>query len=254
MTATVMDDGLGGGAGGNAGGGDRRDDPAADPLSRRKLLIGLGVAGVVIASELYVPRRLMPRLNEKQFEALIPKTFGPWVYQSQSGLVLPPEDQLSRELYEQLLTRNYGQGADDTDPVMMVLAYSSVQEGRLQVHRPEVCYPAAGFSILENVAAEIPINADFAVPCRFLTADRGARREYILYWTRVGNDMPVRWFDQRLQMAKDNLQGFIPDGLLARVSIIGNDREVAKATLVRFVQTMVADAGAAGRRMLIGAR
>ncbi len=254
MTATVIDDA---GPVPERGDGDseaRHGRPAADPLSRRKLLIGLGVAGVVVASELYVPRRLMPRLSEKQFEALFPNQFGPWIYQSQSGLVLPPEDQLSRALYEQLLTRTYGLGAADPDPVMMVLAYSSVQEGRLQVHRPEVCYPAAGFSILENVAAEIPLRDGFAIPCRFLTADRGARREYILYWTRVGDAMPVRWFDQRLQMAKDNLQGFIPDGLLARVSIIGNDRDEAKATLIRYVQTMVADIGKAGRKMLIGSR
>jgi EpsI family protein len=135
---------------------------------------------------------------------------------------------------------------------MLVMAYSSVQEGRLQVHRPEVCYPASGFSILENVPAQVPITPGFAIPCRFLTADRGARREYILYWTRVGDAMPSRWFDQRLEMAKDNLQGFVPDGLLARVSIIGNDREEALKTLTRFVQTMVTGIGGAGRRMLIG--
>ncbi|MDP1027149.1 EpsI family protein [Sphingomonas sp. KR1UV-12] len=226
----------------------------SDPLSRRKLLIGLTVAGTVALSELYVPRRSVPRLTDASFDRLFPHKLGPWRYLSESGLVLPPEDQLSRTLYEQLLTRNYSKAVSggEVGPVMMVLAYSSVQEGRLQVHRPEVCYPAAGFSILENVAAEVRINDDFVIPCRFLTADRGARREYILYWTRVGGSMPIRWFDQRLEMAKANLQGFIPDGLLARVSVIGNDREQGLNILSDFVRDMVATAGRAGRTMLIG--
>ncbi len=223
---------------------------APDMLSRRKMIIGAAVAATVLASELYVPRRSVPRLTDAGFEKLFPTRFGAWRYLSDSGLVLPPEDQLSRTLYEQLLTRNYTAG--DIGPVMMVLAYSSIQEGRLQVHRPEVCYPAAGFNILENVAAEVKINNHFAVPCRFLTADRGARREYIVYWTRVGASMPVRWFDQRLEMAKANLQGFIPDGLLARVSIIGNDREQGLATLSDFVRDLVTQSGKAGRTMLIG--
>ncbi|MFS0771927.1 exosortase-associated protein EpsI, V-type [Sphingomonas sp. 1P08PE] len=221
-----------------------------DLLSRRKMIIGLSVAATVLVSELYVPSRSVPRLTDAKFDKLFPHKLGPWRYLSESGLVLPPEDQLSRTLYEQLLTRNYVKG--DVGPVMMVLAYSSVQEGRLQVHRPEVCYPAAGFSILENVAAEVRINDGFAIPCRFLTADRGARREYILYWTRVGDAMPERWFDQRLQMAKANLQGFIPDGLLARVSVIGNDRDEGLRTLSDFIRDMVATAGKAGRTMLIG--
>jgi EpsI family protein len=226
--------------------GERR----GDMLSRRKLIIGLAVGGTVALSELYVPRRSVARISEENFGKLIPEQLGPWRYATQSGLVLPPEDQLSRTLYEQLLTRVYTDGG--ADPVMLVMAYSSVQEGRLQVHRPEVCYPAAGFSIIENSPATVPINDHFSIPMRFLVADRGARREYVMYWTRIGDSMPIRWFDQRLMMARANLQGFIPDGLLARVSVISDDRDEATATLTRFVQTLVADSGRAGRAMLIG--
>ncbi|MDR6127688.1 EpsI family protein [Sphingomonas sp. SORGH_AS802] len=221
-----------------------------DPISRRKMMIGLALGATVAVSELYVPRRSVARMTDKSFAALFPDKVGPWTYVTASGLVLPPQDQLSRFLYEQLLTRIY---AEDNGPqVMMVLAYSSVQEGRLQVHRPEVCYPAAGFTILDNEAMAIPINPSFAIHGRFLVADRGARREYVFYWTRVGPNMPIRWFDQRLFMAKANLQGYIPDGLLARVSVIAEDREEAVAALTHFVQTMVKTVGPAGRKMLIG--
>lgn len=221
-----------------------------DPLSRRKMMIGMALAGTVALSELYVPKRSMPRLTENSFTAMFPTRLGPWSYLTASGLILPPEDQLSRTLYEQLLTRTYAAG--DADQVMMVLAYSSIQEGRLQVHRPEVCYPASGFAILDNEPTEVKINDKFTLPARFLIADRGARREFILYWTRVGPDVPTRWFDQRLMMAKANLKGYIPDGMLARVSVIGNDRDEAMKTLQTFVRTLVGSVGRQGRTLLIG--
>ena len=223
---------------------------ANDPLSRRKMMIGMALAGTVALSELYVPKRSMPRLTEKSFTAMFPTKIGPWSYLTASGLILPPEDQLSRTLYEQLLTRTYADG--DADPVMMVLAYSSIQEGRLQVHRPEVCYPASGFAILDNEPATIPIDGQFTIPARFLIADRGARREFILYWTRVGPDVPTRWFDQRLMMAKANLKGYIPDGMLARVSVVGNDRDAAMKTLQDFVRTLVGSVDRQARTLLIG--
>ena len=221
-----------------------------DPISRRRMVIGLALAGTVGLSELYVPKRSMPRLTERSFTGMFPTKLGPWSYLTASGLILPPEDQLSRTLYEQLLTRTYANG--DEDPVMMVLAYSSIQEGRLQVHRPEVCYPASGFAILDNQPAVVKIDDRFSIPSRFLVADRGARREYILYWTRVGDEIPTRWFDQRLMMAKANLHGDIPDGLLARVSVIGNDRDAALKTLQGFVRTMVGSVNRQARHLLIG--
>ena len=223
---------------------------ARDPLSRRKMMIGMALAGTVALSELYVPKRSMPRLTDKSFTAMFPTRIGPWTYLTASGLILPPEDQLSRTLYEQLLTRTYADG--DADPVMMVLAYSSIQEGRLQVHRPEVCYPASGFAILDNEPSTIPIDDQFTLPARFLIADRGARREFILYWTRVGPDVPTRWFDQRLMMAKANLKGYIPDGMLARVSVVGNDRDAAMKTLQDFVRTLVGSVDRQARTLLIG--
>lgn len=223
---------------------------ARDPLSRRKMMIGLALAGTVALSELYVPKRSMPRLTEKSFTNLFPNQVGPWSYLTASGFILPPEDQLSRELYEQLLTRSYGK--DDAEPVMLVLAYSSIQEGRLQVHRPEVCYPAAGFAILDNQPTEVKVDDGFTIPARFLVADRGARREYILYWTRVGPELPRRWFDQRLMMAEANLKGYIPDGMLARVSVIGNDPVAARVVLEDFVRTLVGSVQRQARTLLIG--
>lgn len=221
--------------------------------TRRRLLIGLAVGATVLASELYVPKRGALRLNDKQFDALIPRTIGPWQYLTASGLILPPQDQLSETLYEQLLTRVYVDEAE-RPPVMVAMAYSSVQEGRLQVHRPEVCYPAAGFTIATNELITIDAGHGLEIPARFLVADRGSRRECVLYWTRIGPSIPTRWSQQRWIMASANLQGYVPDGLLARVSIISADVVAARGLLEQFVRSMLSTTGAAGQRLLVGRR
>lgn len=221
-------------------------------LSRRKALIGGALLGTAVLSEFYVPRRSARQLDDKAFNALIPLTIGTWRYVTASGLIQPPEDQLSRSLYEQLVTRVYG--APDRDAVMLALAYSSIQEGRLQLHRPEICYPASGFAISDNVETSVRLNDGNRVPARFLVADRGDRREYILYWTRVGDAMPTRWFEQRLTMAAANLKGYVPDGMLTRMSVIGNDPVAARATLEMFARAMVSSVNATGKAILIGNR
>ena len=45
----------------------------------------------------------------------------------------------------------------------------------------------------------------------------------MLYWTRVGETFPQRWVEQRLSVASANLEGVIPDGLLVRISTLGDD-------------------------------
>lgn len=220
-------------------------------LTRRQLLIGAALLGTVGFSELYTPRRSAPRLTDARFEALFPHQVGKWQYLSASGLILPPQDQLSRTLYEQLLTRVYS--ASGQSPVMLVLAYSSTQEGRLQVHRPEVCYPAAGFQIVHNEERDVPLPGGRILPARFLIAERGDRHECIVYWTRVGTALPTRWRDQRLAMAKANLKGYVPDGLLGRASVISADPAAAWRDLVAFIDALVSSAPPPGRQLLIGA-
>jgi EpsI family protein len=72
-----------------------------------------------------------------------------------------------------------------------------------------------------------------------LTAVAPGRYEQILYWTRVGDAMPSTWKQQRLTTALANLNGLIPDAVLARVSTIDPDHEGAFARLADFVERMI---------------
>jgi len=136
--------------------------------------------------------------------------------------------------------------------VMLLLAYGSSQSGMLQIHRPEICYPASGFHLTETQVTSIPLSAGRAVASRSFTANSDTRVEQVLYWTRIGDLVPTSWVSQRLAVVRSNLQGQIPDGLLVRLSTVSDDVEHALATLKKFARAMIETMPLERRRMLIG--
>lgn len=190
-------------------------------LDRRKVLLGLGMAAVsgVAYARLPVPNR--PPLEADAFEGLIPDKIGEWRFMTESGLVLPPSDALSDRLYDNLVTRAYANPAGQT--LMMLIAYNNRQDGILQIHRPEICYPAGGYTLTETRAVDVALGAGGVLPAHAFIAKSRQRDEAVLYWTRVGETFPQRWVEQRLSVASANLKGVIPDGLLVRISTLGDD-------------------------------
>lgn len=218
--------------------------------SRRDLLIGgaaLAAAGTAVAR---MPRRLVTLIGKGQLDHIIPLQIGSWTYETTSGFVLPPPDQLARLLYDQQLTRTYV--AADQLPVMLLLAYGSSQGGMLQIHRPEICYPASGFHLTETKVGSIPLDANSAIPSRSFIASSDQRVEHVLYWTRIGSLVPTSWAGQRLAVVRSNLAGIVPDGLLVRLSTVAPDTAQAQATLRTFARTLLMTVPPATRRMLIG--
>jgi EpsI family protein len=205
-------------------------------LNRRKFILGtalLASAGVAAAM---IPRKNVDFLGERKLEDIIPQRIGEWSFYSKSGLVVPPSDELSDALYSQLLTRVYV--APDQLPIMLLIAQSGSQTGVLQVHRPEVCYPTGGYKLSPPARLQIPTTAGSVSSVAF-TATADTRIEQLLYWTRIGRDLPSSWAEQRWSVAQANFRGELPDAVLVRVSTISPDRDHAMVALEAFARTLV---------------
>jgi EpsI family protein len=214
-----------------------RTSPSERPsLGRRKFILGgtfLASAGLAAA---LIPRREINLLGKHKLEQIAPNQIGPWTFHSKSGLVVPPSDELSDWLYSQLLTRVYV--GPEQLPIMLLIAQSDSQSGVLQVHRPEVCYPAGGYQLSPPSRVEIPTSGG-AVSSVAFSASADTRVEQLLYWTRIGRDLPRSWREQRWAVAQANLRGEIPDAVLVRVSTLAPDLETALPALRSFSKALV---------------
>ena len=229
---------------------DMQGAGAAAGLSRRAAFLGLGAALTSGAAFALTPRRHEALLGQARLDDVIPKTVGPWSDASTEGLVLPDATAPS-DFYDQVIARVYA--ADPASaPVMLLIAYGAAQSGLMKVHRPEVCYTAAGFAILGDHADQVRLTPALTVGARSFLGRREDRGETVLYWTRISDRFPVNQTEQRLVMMQRALQGVIPDGVLVRLSTLEPDPAKARAALGGFAQALFAAAPPLGRQTLAG--
>jgi EpsI family protein len=217
---------------------------AGPQIDRRKVLVGLLFCSATAAAAWRLPTRRLDHLGEEKLEDLVPKKIGNWKFVASSGLVVPPNDPLLNALYSQQLTRVYSDGQNP--PLMLLIAQSSSQTGFLQVHRPDFCYRASGYQI--SAVAPHPIQLGSRVlPASMMDATAGGAPEHVVFWTRIGNRIPDSWTAQKIAVAEQNLQGVIPDAILVRVSMIGEDGNAGRAAIDTFIREML-DSNPARRR------
>ena len=127
---------------------------------------------------------------------------------------------LSAKLYNELLVRQYVNRKEQT-AVMLLMAYGGKQSDELQLHRPEVCYPAFGYALVRNEPVFLPVGKGVTIPARRLLAVQDDRRESIVYWSRMGEKLPQTGPEQRAARLEIGLKGIVPDDLLCRFSTSG---------------------------------
>jgi EpsI family protein len=217
-------------------------------IDRRKFLLGgafCSAAGVAFWRQ---PKLKLDYLGSGKLEDLVPKAIGPWNFVTASGLVVPPEDELEKATYAQILTRIYSDGQNP--PIMLLMAQSGSQTGFLQIHRPEFCYTAGGYSISAITPHPIPIGP-VVVRADRMDASVGGPTEHVIYWTRIGNRVPDSWLGQKWAVAEQNLEGVIPDAILIRVSMVDEDAAAAIRSIDAFVKDLVLSIPAAKRSVLV---
>jgi EpsI family protein len=217
-------------------------------MTRRKFGLGLAFASVAGVAAARLPNKNLDYLGKQKLESVIPDKIGRWNYVSSSGLVVPPEDQMIRALYSQLVTRVYSDGSGP--PIMLLVAQSATQTGILQIHRPEICYTAGGYqlSAIEPHVVGLPWGA---LPTLSMSATSDSRTEQLVYWTRIGDRLPKSWREQRMVVAMDNPRRIIPDAIMVRVSTFGNDKARALASMDEFILSLMNSVSPQVRRVFI---
>jgi EpsI family protein len=220
--------------------------------SRRDVLIGGACLGGAGAAYALIPRRRVSLLGAVTVASIVPRKLPDWTSRDVSDLVAPKEsDSLAARLYGETVGRVYRQTSTGAE-VMMLLAHGNTQSDDLQLHRPEVCYPAFGYVIRENQAVEIALGAGADIPGRDLVAVSPDRQETILYWSRLGQYFPTNRSEQHLDRMRTAMKGIVADGILARFSVEGGTPSQATAVMRHFVPELISAIAPDHRPALIG--
>ena len=220
-------------------------------IARRDLLIGGASVAAAGLSYGLKPRRRVSLLGNEKMEAIVPVSVPGWSAAPSEGLVKPKIEGLAATLYDEIVQRTYIGETIDAE-IMLLIAYGGTQSDVLQLHRPEVCYPAVGFSIESKRPAPLALPGGGVLPVVQVVAVAGERRENIVYWTRLGEALPTDGQQQRGILLRDAMSGFVPDGVLVRASMVHPDPAVAFKVLDTFVPALLAAVSASGRPALIG--
>jgi EpsI family protein len=222
-------------------------------ISRRDILMATACLTAAAASLALKPTRLVSLLAQGQkLDAILPRSFGDWSSRDVSDMFAPEsEDSIEAKLYAETAGRLYFQASTGTE-ILMLMAHGDVQSNELQLHRPEVCYPAFGFEILSSEAMAVYLAPRVVLPARRLIAQSPREELATIYWTRLGEYLPTSGTEQRWDRIRTAVDGYVPDGLLARFSIQGTEPERQIPVIQGFISTLVSQVATSSRGVLIG--
>jgi len=225
--------------------------PLPNPTRRAVLLGGvmlLTSAGATLA----MPKPQVTSISQiPDVEGMLPQRFGRWeIDRNIVPLAVSPDlQQMLATLYDRTVSRTYVN--EQGERVMVSVAYGANQSRALQLHKPEVCYAAQGFRISTvykgNWAA-----GGVNIPTMHLVGTLGQRNEPVTYWMRVGDDIARGWFEQNAVRLKYGTRGYIPDGVLFRLSNISANNPAAFELQRQFVDEMMAAMTPQARTFFVG--
>ena len=225
----------------------------ARELTRRAIIASLIMALAAALAWFLTPTHRLADENPIQLETMIPTAFGDWVVDRNAygGVVNPQQTDLINRLYSQTLSRTYINSKTGAR-IMLSIAYGEDQRDSMQVHYPEVCYPAQGFEVRSKRVGEL-VSASGSIPVRRLeTALNNSRFEPVTYWTMLGDQAQLGGIKKKFAEMRFGLRGLIVDGLLFRVSSINRDSDSAFRSQEVFVGDLLANLPAATRHRLTG--
>jgi EpsI family protein len=223
-------------------------------LTRRAAIAAILMAGAAAGGQAMVPTKRMALLRGAfKLEDIVPSSFGTWRVDDRSatGIVNPQTEALLNKLYSQLLDRSYVD--DQGHRVMLSIAYGADQaDDDVQLHYPEVCYPAQGFKVSNNRTGVVDMPEGEIRVRRLDTQFADTYFEPVTYWTIIGDQQSLGGFDRKLLEIRHGLRGEIVDGLLFRVSTRDRNYEEGFNVQNGFIREIVRAMTPAARKQLAG--
>ncbi len=216
-----------------------------------RIIIALFMISAALAAFLMIPKNnhITP-ITTSELESMIPKQLDGWTTSDKINIVLPaPEGSIASKIYSQTLARGYVN--KDGKLIMLVIAYGSNQTDSLQLHLPQTCYTAIGY--LVSRPSHIILHAlSLNFPAIQLRTSRDTRYEPVTYWTRVGDDIPNGvWARQRTKLFY-GLKGKTPDGVLIRISSIGENAQEEFKLQNEFITALLTRSSFQTHKFLLG--
>jgi EpsI family protein len=181
---------------------------------------------------------------------IVPRHFPGWRELPSAPTVVSAQTQeMLQSIYNEILARAYA--AADGYQIMLSIAYGGDQRGVLRAHKPEVCYPAQGFKLLD-VADGTLATEHGPIPTRTLRTVLGPRHEPVMYWFAFAGRTSASTWERRVQSLRMLLTGQVPDGLLFRVSSIDADAQRAWRRQGDFVRALLGACTPVARARLAG--
>lgn len=209
------------------------------------------VSASVLSKAMTPTEALTGQQAKVNLETLIPNEFDGWKLDLSAAnhIVNPDVRGEVAKIYNQTLSRTYIN--NNSERIMLTIAYGGSQKTDLHAHRPEICYAAGGFTIgnMTKAIVDTPIGQ---IPVMHLVAKQNTRNEQITYWIRVGNSLTRGWIEQKLAAISYGLAGKVPDGILVRVSAISNDEQESFQIQQRFLSAMLQAVQSKDRFLLVG--
>jgi EpsI family protein len=135
---------------------------------------------------------------------------------------------------------------------MLSIVYGGDQsDNGMQAHLPEYCYAAQGFQLRQGRAAQVDTRYG-RIPVTRLETEQGQCVEPVTYWITIGDTVYHTAFEKRWREVEYRLKGYIPYGLVFRVSSIDPDAIHAFVTQAAFISVFVNVLDAPARQRIAG--
>jgi EpsI family protein len=190
--------------------------------TRRALILSAAAcAGAVVTAEALKPRRLLvDRVGEARLADWIPTVCGAWRQDDSMLTGSVVTGGLVDTLYQQVISRFYRH--EDGRVVMLSVAYGRVQSDSLQLHTPDVCYPAQGFTLADPQDGRVVMGRT-SLAVRRVVARLSGRIEPMTWWAMVGDKVAMGGTARKAAQLQYALGGELPDGMIIRISSLGSD-------------------------------